>query len=140
MRLRLETHGAIVPFIYCISGGELIHYGKIIAHGYSGAVDCKNDPLSTHIPKHGPIPAGAWFIGPETASLDHGPLAMHLVPLPGTETYGRNAFMIHGDSIAHPGKASEGCVIFDMKTRELIASNNRDRQLIVLPSLSLVAA
>lgn len=137
MRVRLETDHAM-PFIYCITGGELIHYGKIVGRGYSGLGDCKNDPLSTHIPNLGPIPSGAYFIGPETIGDEHGPVAMHLIQLSGTETFGRSAFMIHGDSQAHPGRASHGCIVFDRPTRELIASNNRDRQLIVLPSLWLV--
>lgn len=127
-----------MPWIYCITGGELIHFGKLVARGYSGAIDCKNDPLSTHIPKHGPIPCGAWFIGPETITEGHGPVAMHLIPLSGTETFNRNGFMIHGDSKEHPGAASEGCLVLDRPTRELIAANNRTRQLIVLPGLTLV--
>jgi hypothetical protein len=36
---------------------------------------------------------------------------MRLPPINGTYTDGRDGFMIHGDSVAHPGNASSGCLI-----------------------------
>jgi hypothetical protein len=76
----------------------------------------------------GPIPLGSWEIGPllcitilspkqqctncnGIGAHTHGPNIRKLTPLTGTDTYGRDAFLVHGDSILHPGAASKGCVI-----------------------------
>jgi hypothetical protein len=42
------------------------------------------------------------------------------MPDPGTETFGRGEFRIHGDSIAHPGTASHGCIILPRAVRDAI--------------------
>ncbi len=49
-----------------------------------------------------------------------GAYTMRLLPINGTHTFGRDGFMIHGDSIAHPGQASNGCVIERMSIRSQI--------------------
>ena len=36
---------------------------------------------------------------------------MPLIPSPTNEMFGRSEFLIHGDSLEHPGAASEGCII-----------------------------
>lgn len=127
------------PWLYSIIDGALAHFGTLVAKGYSGALGFKNDPPSVNLESLGPIPPGAWYIGAESDDKTHGPVSMHLIPLSGTETYRRGGFMIHGDSATHPGAASCGCIVLDHATRELIA-NSRDRQLIVLPSFTLVTA
>lgn len=43
-----------------------------------------------------------------------------LPPEPGTQTFGRTAFRIHGDSISNPGTASEGCIILPPNIRIMI--------------------
>jgi hypothetical protein len=42
------------------------------------------------------------------------------MPDRGTETFGRSEFRIHGDSIAHPGMASHGCIILPRAVRDAI--------------------
>lgn len=45
---------------------------------------------------------------------------MRLTPMAHTYTYGRSGFMIHGDSLAHPGQASDGCIVLDQQYRSMI--------------------
>ena len=89
-----------------------------LIQGYSGADKYKNDPLSQAVHNKGPIPQGEWgIVGPPVDTATHGPNVLHLYPKPGTETYGRSGFLIHGDSIAHPGEASEGCIVLPSSVR-----------------------
>jgi hypothetical protein len=41
-----------------------------------------------------------------------------------TGTSPRTGFLIHGDSIEHPGTASHGCIIMPRAIREAIAQND----------------
>lgn len=108
------------------STGELSHNGepangvqKVFA--YSGYKDGKNNPKFQDTHNVGPIPQGTWYIGgPPFSTTEHGPYVMHLTPASGTNTFGRSAFLIHGDSAAHPGEASRGCVIVPHNIRESI--------------------
>lgn len=79
--------------------------------GYSGAGADKNVPASQGIMCRGPLPAGWYTIGEPFNSPDHGPFAMRLTPDPDNQMFGRSGFLFHGDSIEHPGCASEGCMI-----------------------------
>jgi len=73
----------------------------------------------------GPIPPGQWKIAGLADDHDTGPFSIILSPMPGTDTLGRSGFRIHGDSIAHPGQASHGCVILPRSIRnEIIASHD----------------
>ena len=54
--------------------------------------------------------------------------AIVLAPEPGTETFGRSGFMIHGDNIKAPGTASEGCIIQVRAIREAFW-NSGDREI-----------
>jgi hypothetical protein len=59
-------------------------------------------------------------------STARGPFCIPLEPCDGTETHGRSAFLIHGDSIKAPGTASEGCIILsNVVRRGLWASGER---------------
>ena len=110
---------------YRQSTGELIDSsGEIVATGYSGLGDDKNNPADQGIQGHGPIPQGVWSIGPAETNPQLGPLAMPLTPDPSTDTLGRSGFFIHGDSIAHPGQASHGCIILDHPTRVLLSESD----------------
>lgn len=108
------------------STGELTHNGepgngnqKVFA--YSGYQAGKNNPELQAVPNVGPVPQGTWYIGgPPVPTAEHGPYVLHLTPAQGTETFGRSAFLIHGDSAAHPGEASRGCVIVPRNIRESI--------------------
>jgi len=79
----------------------------------------------------GPIPRGMWSISDPFDSPDHGPMAMRLEPIAGTLTMGRDGFLMHGDSLTHPGQASHGCIIMPRATRELVAAGT-DRTLQVV--------
>jgi hypothetical protein len=98
---------------------------------YSGKDQYKNDPLSQHVKNFGPIPRGKWKIGKSYSSDKTGPLTITLIPLPETPTYGRTDFRIHGDSMNHLGKASEGCIILNRATRQIIIASD-DNELEVI--------
>ena len=68
----------------------------------------------------GPILQGRYTVGRQFHSSVTGPGAMRLAPNPGTQTYGRKDFEMHGDSIRHPGEASEGCIIMPPAVRKLV--------------------
>lgn len=93
---------------------------KYVATGYSGggtdphdaaAVEGKNNPAFQNVHNVGPLPEGIWIISAPVNSATHGKYAMKLTPQIGTETFGRDCFLMHGDSLVHPGFASEGCVV-----------------------------
>jgi hypothetical protein len=117
---------------YSQVSGELQQDGKHVAHGYSGAGDGKNNPPMENVPNVGPIPRGDWNItGPPADTRTHGPYVLHLEPKPETETFGRNGFLIHGDSKEHPGTASQGCIILPRPVREQVwTSGDRDLEVV----------
>jgi hypothetical protein len=122
--------GFNMAWSYSQSTGTLGHDGRVIAIGYSGHDSGKNNPDMQRVPNTGPIPQGRYFIGNPRDSDKVGPFAMPLEPAPETNTFGRSAFMIHGDSIVHPGTASEGCIIMLRDARNQIAASG-DNELIV---------
>lgn len=88
--------------------------------GYAGRGSGKNNPDAQSVRAHGPIPVGHWRIGRSFNHLRFGPLVSRLNAMPGTETYGRSGFLIHGDSKTRPGDASSGCIILGRAAREAI--------------------
>jgi len=129
--------------VYTQSTGDWFRDGQFIARGYSGhdadGVQGKNNPSEEAHRSHGPIPRGLWKIAedpaPSSEQGPHGPFVMHLYPLPGTETFGRSGFLIHGD-MADPrlaGTASLGCIILPREVRESIWASG-DRMLSVIAS------
>lgn len=114
------------------ASGELFKDGLKIGTGYSGFGEGKNNPKLEATPDIGPIPAGLWSIwGPPFDSSDHGPYVLRLEPAIATITFGRSGFLIHGDSLEHPGEASKGCVILDRATRTRVYQSG-DTQLTVI--------
>lgn len=120
-----------MPWTYEQSTGRLYKNGIIVQGngGYSGKGTHKNVPSSQSIANFGPIPQGRWHIGGYTSNK--GPLTITLTPKPGTNTFGRSNFRIHGDSIAQPGTASEGCIIMSLSTRQMIIGSG-DHELEVI--------
>ena len=59
-----------------------------------------------------------------------GPLSIPLLPAAETSTFGRSAFLIHGDNAA--GDASEGCIVAPRPLRHLLASHIQQGGEIVL--------
>lgn len=109
---------------YNSTNGNLSRDGKLVATGYSGFGAAKNNPaMESHV-NVGPVPRGRWTIDLESFDSEtHGPVCMRLMPCHGTETFGRGGFMVHGDSIAHPGMASHGCIILPRPVRTAISQS-----------------
>lgn len=100
--------------------GELLRDNLHIDMGYSGKGSGKNNPDAQTVPDMGPIPCGDWEIcGPPYETTHHGPYVLRLEPQ-NVITFGRSGFLIHGDSLEHPGEASEGCIILPRGTRNRI--------------------
>lgn len=107
--------------------------------GYSGYGYGKNNPVLQSIQSQqpgdpaGPIPQGYYQIGPPRDSKPTGPYVLDLTPWPGTNTYGRTAFEIHGEKKkGPPGYASTGCVIEPPDVRQAIVKS-KDNCLKVVP-------
>lgn len=101
--------------------------GALIATGYSGFGADKNQPANQSVADLGPIPAGEYSIGnPECVNAPgpHGPFVLRLTPAPTNNMFGRDGFLIHGDSVEHPGTASHGCIILPRAIREAIAKSD----------------
>lgn len=107
-------------WIWDQSAGTLSRNGLVISKGYSGANRGKNNSSLQNSPALGPIPQGMWNITKVYNSVNVGPYALVLEPQTDTNTFGRSAFRIHGDSINNPGNASHGCIILPRSVRESI--------------------
>lgn len=121
-----------LAWTYAQKTGELQQDGKPVATGYSGAGAGKNNPEMDNVSNVGPIPRGEWAVtGPPVDTRDHGPYVLRLEPAGNTETFGRDGFLMHGDSREHPGSASHGCVILPRTVREDIwKSGDRELQVV----------
>ncbi len=106
-------------------------HGKLIAKGYSGNGDGKNNPLFQGAKAIGPIPQGKWKMVRLYDSERVGKVTIELVPDPSTKTFGRGDFRIHGDSIKAPGTASHGCIILNRIVRQMVWDSG-DRDLLVV--------
>ena len=111
--------------------GALGKDGQRVATGYSGFGEGKNNPDLENIHDVGPIPKGVYGIGPPQDTPTHGPHVLALTPEPGTNTFGRDGFLIHGDSVQNPGTASHGCIILPRTARDQIAASG-DHQIQVV--------
>lgn len=99
--------------------------------GYSGFGPDKNNPTAENIKYKGPIPTGLYTIEAPVNSVVHGRYAMPLIPDITNIMYGRDLFIIHGDSIPDPGTASEGCVIMGYQIRINIWESGDHRLLVI---------
>jgi uncharacterized protein RhaS with RHS repeats len=95
------------------------------ARGYSGRGEHKNAPASQSRQNLGPIPQGSYTIGPVGGSK--GPWTIALIPDTENQMFGRHSFLIHGDSRADPGNASEGCIVVGPDARRTIAGSRSSR-------------
>lgn len=101
--------------------GDLTHNGTFEGTGYSGTGFGRNNSSLERVEGHGPIPRGEYKIGRAYDDPHLGPCVMHLDPLPGTNTWGRSLFRLHGNNIEND--ASHGCIILGPSIRRLIASS-----------------
>lgn len=117
---------------YHQASGVLDHDGVIVGVGYSGSPVSRNNPAMQNVRDVGPIPCGEYSIGQAFTHPEKGPLVMRLTPDPANEMFGRAGFELHGDSIAEPGTASEGCMVQAHEVREAVALST-DKRLTVTP-------
>lgn len=116
---------------YRQTSGQLLRDDQPVGFGYSGHLEGRNNPKFQNVHNVGPIPQGLWTIsGPPVDTETHGPFVLHLNPNSGTEVFERSGFLMHGDSVEHPGLASEGCIIMSRAIREQVW-NSQDNQLTV---------
>jgi Protein of unknown function (DUF2778) len=101
--------------------------GRLVATGYSGFGAAKNQPADQSVADLGPLPEGEYSIGaPECVTTPgaHGPFVLRLTPAPTNSMFGRDGFLIHGDSVENPGTASHGCIILPRTIREAVAQSD----------------
>jgi Protein of unknown function (DUF2778) len=117
---------------YSQATGKLSRNGTLAAIGYSGAEpNGKNNPAMQEVHDVGPIPQGHYTIDAPFDSTLHGPYALPLIPASANEMFGRSGFLCHGDSVEHPGAASEGCIIMPRPVRQAIwQSGDRELQVV----------
>jgi hypothetical protein len=121
---------------YAQKTGDLLQDGNVVATGYSGFDNGKNNPDMQAVHDVGPIPQGDWIIvGPPVNTAAHGPYVLTLTPAQGTNTFGRSGFLMHGDAVHSPGTASKGCIIMSRTARERVW-NSGDTDLEVVPELA----
>jgi len=122
-----------MPWSYSQSSGSMLIDGTFVATGYSGHEEGLNNPALQSDPGIGPIPQGTYTIGPAFDDPGgKGPVVMRLTPDPSNQMFGRDGFMIHGDTAARDHEASHGCIILDRPYRQQIATS-ADRVLVVTP-------
>ncbi len=120
-------------WIYEQSTGILRHNGVVIATGYSGMGADKNQPADESVKNMGPLPEGLYTVG---AVMAEGPggTGKYVLPLTPDATdvmFGRGGFYMHGDSISHPGFASEGCIVMPYAARIAVATSPDKRLQVV---------
>lgn len=102
--------------------------GNVVGTGYSGFGSGKNNPAYQSVPDVGPCPEGFYNIEAPVDTESHGPYVLRLEPFAENNMFGRDGFLMHGDSKEHPGEASHGCLIFPRMVRELVW-NSGDHQI-----------
>ncbi len=109
-----------MPWEYSQHTGRLYHDGNFVGLGYAGRGSGKDNPATQMQVGIGPIPRGIYTVGPPFTHPHAGVYTLRLTPQPGTVTFGRSGFMMHGDSIEHPGQASDGCIIQNLSVRRRV--------------------
>ncbi len=105
--------------------------GMQLAQGYAGSLAGKNNPTLQHLHDVGPLPCGEYTIEAPVDTVTHGPYVLRLEPHADNNMFGRAGFLIHGDSVIHPGTASMGCIIMPRFARERVWESG-DRKLAVV--------
>jgi hypothetical protein len=93
------------------TGQMLSPSASLLVVCYSGKGIGRNNPTMQAVHDIGPIPRGLYTMKEPEDTVEHGPAVIWLIPNPANEMFGRFGFGIHGDSIPHPGNASDGCII-----------------------------
>jgi hypothetical protein len=126
-----------MPWSFSQGRGDMMYPdGQTAAAGYSGRDAGYNNPQMQSVDNTGPVPRGGYSIGAAFTHAIAGPVTMRLIPDHSNLMFGRDGFMIHGDTpahFAHPrpdNSASHGCIVLPHNVREDIA-NSTDRRLVV---------
>ena len=96
-------------FAYEQKTGIMKREGSYIWTGYSGHGVGTNNVEFENVHDVGPIPRGAYVFGKPEDHPKLGPYAVPIIPKPGTNTFGRSGFYLHGDDAEHD--ASLGCIV-----------------------------
>lgn len=119
-----------MPWTYSQTTGRLLYDGTVIGIGYSGRDEGKNRSAAQTKEGIGPIPRGTYTIGAPFIHPHTGAYSMRLTPQAGTHTFGRSGFLMHRDSVDHPGQASDGCIVQNLAVRHQVWTSG-DRTLVV---------
>lgn len=117
-----------MPSTYIISTGDFYAPdGSLLGVCYAGHPPHVNDISAVNVKNIGPLPPGSYRMGTAYNNIHTGPLSIPLIPLaeqthspeenPFAWLHGRNDFYIHGDSLNHPGYASDGCIVASHEIR-----------------------
>ena len=103
--------------------------GNLSGTGYAGGnlgkkPEGKNNPALQFEHNVGPLPQGLYTVGEPVEHSKLGPFALPLTPDPANDMRGRGDFYIHGDALADPGNASEGCIVMHLDVRQAIADSS----------------
>jgi hypothetical protein len=128
-RILCNVESLFMPWTYRQLTGELTKDNQFHGRGYSGTGGGRNNPAMQTVRNAGPIPQGRYLVGTPHDTLTHGPRVLGLAPLPGTQTFGRDGFLIHDDNPRHD--ASQGCIILDRAVRDRISVSGDDELQVV---------
>jgi len=124
--------------------GEWVLGGIVRAIGYSGAPptwgdggvrqDGRNNPDMQEVAGVGPIPRGAWAMVEMVENHPTlGAYCIRLEPMPGTETFGRDHFWVHGESVTkRPHYSSHGCPVVPGAEKRRGIWESGDRTVVVV--------
>ena len=102
-----------IALTYYQSTGKILDpEGLLVATGWAGRGEAKNQPTCDHMRCEGPLPKGVYVVGVWDNHPRLGPMVAPLTQISG-ETHGRSAFFFHGPSSnpAHEGQESMGCIV-----------------------------
>jgi hypothetical protein len=111
-----------MAWTYVIPTGQLFGPDhKLVATGWAGHGAGKNNPAMQDAHGVGPLPVGVYLIGKPVDPPNHlGPLAMPLTPAPANVMHNRGDFFMHGASATHLDLSSDGCIMMDRFTRQMV--------------------
>ena len=110
-----------MTFSYSQSTGEFKRGDSVLAIGYSGNGEGRNNPKMQNVPMHGPLPQGLYTIQKPSVHPKLGPVAMELLPDSKNQMFMRSGFFLHGDNLNHT--ASDGCIILPHDVRTAVAED-----------------
>lgn len=120
-----------MPWVYKVSARAFYLNGTYKFNAeYSGRPGYWNDSANECVSGKGPLPRGTYTIGKAFAHYKAGSYTMRLTPYVENPMCGRDGFMIHGNSTAHPTQASDGCIILNLPQRKQL-NDSSDKILVV---------